>query len=218
MRWNPASRLPRRAARSPARSTSGAMRRRLRARCHGEILRQSRRAMLGMVLREPVGVVVDHHAVELPVPDRQPEAAVCTGRRLHGGGEAERDDLGLDLPARRASARSRPAGRRRQHPRRPRHRSRRAACRHPLVDMVSFTGSTRVGKLTMAVGGAVLKKVSMELGGKNGQIVFPDADLEAAADAAVFGGFFNAGECCNAGSRLIVHEDIADDFLAAVSA
>ena len=46
----------------------------------------------------------------------------------------------------------------------------------------------------------------MELGGKNGQIVFPDADLEAAADAAVFGGFFNAGECCNAGSRLIVHE------------
>ena len=47
----------------------------------------------------------------------------------------------------------------------------------------------------------------MELGGKNGQIVFPDADLEAAADAAVFGGFFNAGECCNAGSRLIVHRE-----------
>ena len=58
----------------------------------------------------------------------------------------------------------------------------------------------------------------MELGGKNGQIVFPDADLEAAADAAVFGGFFNAGECCNAGSRLIVHEAIADDFLGAVKA
>ena len=56
----------------------------------------------------------------------------------------------------------------------------------------------------------------MELGGKNGQIVFPNGDLEAAADAAVFGGFFNAGECCNAGSRLIVHEDIANDFLAAV--
>ena len=53
---------------------------------------------------------------------------------------------------------------------------------------------------------------------KNGQIVSPDADLDAAADAAVFGGFFNAGECCNAGSRLIVHEAIADDFLAAVKA
>lgn len=89
---------------------------------------------------------------------------------------------------------------------------------HPLVDMVSFTGSTRVGKMTMAAAADSLKKVSMELGGKNGQIVFPDADLEAAADAAVFGGFFNAGECCNAGSRLIVHKDIADDFLKAVSA
>lgn len=89
---------------------------------------------------------------------------------------------------------------------------------HPLVEMVSFTGSTRVGKMTMASASDTLKKVSMELGGKNGQIVFPDADLEAAADAAVFGGFFNAGECCNAGSRLIVHEAIADDFLAAVKA
>ena len=56
-----------------------------------------------------------------------------------------------------------------------------------------------------------LKKVSLELGGKNPQIVFPDADLEAAVDAAVFGAYFNAGECCNAGSRLIVHQDIADD-------
>jgi acyl-CoA reductase-like NAD-dependent aldehyde dehydrogenase len=87
---------------------------------------------------------------------------------------------------------------------------------HPLVEMVSFTGSTRVGKLTMATASESLKKVSMELGGKNGQIVFPDGDLEAAADAAVFGGFFNAGECCNAGSRLIVHRDIARDFLAEV--
>ncbi|RTL97127.1 MAG: aldehyde dehydrogenase family protein, partial [Hyphomicrobiales bacterium] len=89
---------------------------------------------------------------------------------------------------------------------------------HPLVEMVSFTGSTRVGKMTMATASNSLKKVSMELGGKNGQIVFPDADLEAAADAAVFGGFFNAGECCNAGSRLIVHEAIADDFLNTVKA
>ena len=89
---------------------------------------------------------------------------------------------------------------------------------HPLVEMVSFTGSTRVGKMTMASAANSLKKVSMELGGKNGQIVFPDADLQAAADAAVFGGFFNAGECCNAGSRLIVHKDIADDFLGVVKA
>lgn len=70
--------------------------------------------------------------------------------------------------------------------------------------------------MTMATAAESLKKVSMELGGKNGQIVFPDGDLEAAADAVVFGGFFNAGECCNAGSRLIIHRDIFADFLAEV--
>ena len=84
---------------------------------------------------------------------------------------------------------------------------------HPDVDMVSFTGSTRVGKLTMAAAAESLKKVSMELGGKNGQIVFPDADLDAVLDAVVFGAFFNAGECCNAGSRLILHRSLADGFL-----
>jgi betaine-aldehyde dehydrogenase len=89
---------------------------------------------------------------------------------------------------------------------------------HPDVDLVSFTGSTRVGKLTMAAASETLKKVVMELGGKNPQIVFEDADLEAAADAAVFGAFFNAGECCNAGSRLLLRREIAEDFLAAMAA
>lgn len=84
----------------------------------------------------------------------------------------------------------------------------------PRVDMVSFTGSTRVGRATMAAAAQTLKKVSMELGGKNPQIVFPDADLDAALDAAVMGAYFNAGECCNAGSRLLLHGDIAEDFLA----
>jgi acyl-CoA reductase-like NAD-dependent aldehyde dehydrogenase len=59
-----------------------------------------------------------------------------------------------------------------------------------------------------------LKKVSLELGGKNPQVVFPDADLESAIDAIVFGVYFNAGECCNSGSRIIVHEDIAEDVIA----
>ena len=72
---------------------------------------------------------------------------------------------------------------------------------HPDVDMVSFTGSTGVGRLTMASAAQHLKKVSLELGGKNPQIVFPDADLDEFIDAAVFGAYFNAGECCNAGSR-----------------
>ena len=88
---------------------------------------------------------------------------------------------------------------------------------HPQVDMVSFTGSTGIGKLTMSNAAQTLKKVSLELGGKNPQIVFPDADLDAFIDAAVFGAYFNAGECCNAGSRLILHKDIASEVVRRVA-
>ncbi|MFK7791284.1 MAG: aldehyde dehydrogenase family protein, partial [Devosiaceae bacterium] len=56
-----------------------------------------------------------------------------------------------------------------------------------------------------------LKKVSLELGGKNPQVLFPDADLDQAIDAIVFGVYFNAGECCNSSSRIIVHKDIAEE-------
>ncbi|GAB2186932.1 aldehyde dehydrogenase family protein [Roseibium sp. LAB1] len=83
------------------------------------------------------------------------------------------------------------------------------------VDMVTFTGSTGVGKAIVKAAAGTLKKVSLELGGKNPQVIFPDADLESAVDAVVFGVYFNAGECCNSGSRIIVHEDIAEAFLKA---
>lgn len=82
------------------------------------------------------------------------------------------------------------------------------------VDMVTFTGSTAVGKSIVKSASQTLKKVSLELGGKNPQVIFPDADVESAVDAVVFGVYFNAGECCNSGSRIIVHEDIAEDFIA----
>lgn len=88
---------------------------------------------------------------------------------------------------------------------------------HHDVDMISFTGSTVVGRLSMANAAKTLKKVSLELGGKNPQIVFADANLDDFIDAAVFGAYFNAGECCNAGSRLIVHRDIADEVVARVA-
>lgn len=88
---------------------------------------------------------------------------------------------------------------------------------HRDVDMVSFTGSTGVGRLTMANAAQTLKKVSLELGGKNPQIVFPDANLDEFIDAAVFGAYFNAGECCNAGSRLILHKSIADDVVRRIA-
>ncbi|MEJ1974099.1 MAG: aldehyde dehydrogenase family protein [Lacunisphaera sp.] len=84
---------------------------------------------------------------------------------------------------------------------------------HPDVDMISFTGSTAVGKRIVAASQGNLKKVTLELGGKNPQIVFPDADLEAALDAVVFGVYFNAGECCNSGSRLLLHRDVPPSFV-----
>ena len=87
---------------------------------------------------------------------------------------------------------------------------------HHDVDMITFTGSTGVGKAIAASAAGTLKKVALELGGKNPQVIFPDADLESAADAVTFGIYFNAGECCNSGSRIIVHEDIADAFIARV--
>lgn len=87
---------------------------------------------------------------------------------------------------------------------------------HPDVDMLSFTGSTGVGKAAVAKSAATLKKVSMELGGKNPQIVFADCDWDAAVDSAVYGIFFNAGQCCNSGSRILVQESIAKKFVAEV--
>ncbi len=87
---------------------------------------------------------------------------------------------------------------------------------HKDVDMVTFTGSTAVGKLITKSAGDTLKKVALELGGKNPQVIFPNCDLEGAADAVTFGVYFNVGQCCNASSRIIVHEDIADAFVARV--
>ncbi|AXI48583.1 sorbosone dehydrogenase [Sulfitobacter sp. SK012] len=89
---------------------------------------------------------------------------------------------------------------------------------HDDVDMVTFTGSTGVGKLITQASSGTLKKVALELGGKNPQVIFPDADLESAADAVTFGVYFNVGQCCNSSSRIIVHEDIAESFVARVVA
>lgn len=87
---------------------------------------------------------------------------------------------------------------------------------HPNVDMISFTGSTGVGKGIVRASAGNLKRVALELGGKNPQIVCADADLDAAADAVVFGVLFNAGQCCNSSSRLLVEKSVSEDFLARV--
>jgi acyl-CoA reductase-like NAD-dependent aldehyde dehydrogenase len=88
-----------------------------------------------------------------------------------------------------------------------------ALVRHPDVDKIAFTGSTEVGKRIMAEAAPSLKKVSLELGGKSPNIVFEDADVDSAVRGAFNGIFYNAGQCCTAGSRLLVEESIHDSFM-----
>ena len=85
--------------------------------------------------------------------------------------------------------------------------------RHPLVDKISFTGSTRVGQEIMRESAETLKRLTLELGGKSPNVIFADADLEAAARGAATGIFYNKGEVCAAGSRLFVEESVKDALL-----
>ncbi len=84
---------------------------------------------------------------------------------------------------------------------------------HPDVNMISFTGSSAVGKVINAAAGKDLKRVSLELGGKNAQIVMDDANLELALEGVLWGAFGTTGQRCTATSRLILHEKVYDKFL-----
>lgn len=88
---------------------------------------------------------------------------------------------------------------------------------HPGIDFISFTGSTQVGQTVIEASARNVVKTSMELGGKSANIVFADADLDAAVDGALMGVFFNNGECCVSGSRLFVEASIADEFVKRVA-
>jgi len=88
-----------------------------------------------------------------------------------------------------------------------------ALVRHPIVAKIAFTGSTAVGKEIMRSASDTLKKVSLELGGKSPNIVFADADVDAAVRGAINGIFYGKGEVCAAGSRLFVERSIHDEFL-----
>ncbi len=89
-----------------------------------------------------------------------------------------------------------------------------ALVRHREVDKISFTGSTEVGKLIMREGAETVKKLTLELGGKSPNIVFADADLEAAVRGAATGIFYGKGEVCAAGSRVLVERGVHDAFVA----
>lgn len=88
---------------------------------------------------------------------------------------------------------------------------------HPGIDKVAFTGGSETGRHVAATCGRHLKRVSLELGGKSANIVFPDADLDSAAVMACTACFLNTGQQCIAGSRLLVHESIHDDFVQMIA-
>ena len=83
----------------------------------------------------------------------------------------------------------------------------------PRVDLVSFTGGLETGKRIMAAAAGTVKKIALELGGKNPNIVFADADQETALDFALTAVFLHSGQVCSAGARLLVEESIHDDFV-----
>ena len=82
------------------------------------------------------------------------------------------------------------------------------------VDMITFTGSTEVGQSIAKASVGNLKKIGLELGGKSPNVIFADADFEGAVEWAMIGIFFNQGEVCSAGSRIIIEESIKDKFVA----
>ncbi|HEY0791835.1 MAG TPA: aldehyde dehydrogenase family protein [Chthoniobacterales bacterium] len=181
---------------------------------HGDTYNALGAAMLGLVVREPVGVIGMITPWNFPlliISQKLPFAlaAGCTcvvkpseltpGTTLQLAGILA--DAGLpDGVVNVVSGFGDPAGAR--------------LSAHPGVDIMSFTGSTEVGKAVVNASRGNLKKVALELGGKNPQIIFADADLEAALDAVVFGICFNMGECCNSGSRLLVQRPVAGEFVS----
>lgn len=93
-----------------------------------------------------------------------------------------------------------------------------AIVKHPGVDKIAFTGSTETAQLIMRDAAATLKRTTFELGGKSPNVIFADADLDAAIAGAEFGLFFNQGQCCCAGSRVFVEQKIHDEFVEKVTA
>jgi aldehyde dehydrogenase (NAD+) len=91
-----------------------------------------------------------------------------------------------------------------------------AMAEHPGIDKISFTGETETGKSILRAAAGTVKRVSMELGGKSPNVVFADADLDAAARGAINAIFYGKGELCSAGSRLLVEESAHDALMAKV--
>jgi gamma-glutamyl-gamma-aminobutyraldehyde dehydrogenase len=90
---------------------------------------------------------------------------------------------------------------------------------HPDVDMIAFTGSTEVGKLMLIYAGqSNMKRVALECGGKSPHVVMPDANLDAAASAIAWGIYYNQGETCHAGSRVLAHASVREALVEKIAA
>lgn len=89
---------------------------------------------------------------------------------------------------------------------------------NPDVDKVGFTGSTEVGKIIMKNAADNLKKITLECGGKSANIVLEDADIDMSVDGAIYAAFYHQGQCCEGGTRLLVHDMIYDEFIAKLKA
>ena len=149
------------------------------------------------------------HPVELPAADAGLEDRPGARRRQHGRPQAGLDDAALRAALRRGLPAGRPAAGRRQHRPGPGEIGM-SLVTHPGVDKVAFTGSTEIGsKIYRGVAGTD-KALTLELGGKAANIVFDDAPLDQAVEGIVNGIYFNQGEVCCAGSRLLVQESIAE--------
>lgn len=88
-----------------------------------------------------------------------------------------------------------------------------AIVKHPRIPKIAFTGETATGRHILQAAAPYIKRVSLELGGKSPNIIFDDADIEDAAKSALFGVFYNSGQVCQAGSRILVHHSVYDSFV-----
>ena len=181
-------------------------------RFFGQTVPSELRDKFCMTVRQPLGVVglitPWNFPIAIPCWKTAAGAALRERHRLQAG----RGYAGL----RHAPGRDLRRGRHPQGRPQPRHRAtarRRASrcCEHPSVAVISFTGSTDVGRHIAETCGRNLKRVSLEMGGKNAIVVMNDADLDLVLDGAVWGGFGTAGQRCTASSRLIVQRDVVRD-------
>ncbi|WP_310962453.1 aldehyde dehydrogenase family protein [Nocardioides terrisoli] len=183
---------------------------------HGEIYSNLGEHLTGMVIREPcgvVGMVTPWNFPLLQLVQKLPFAlgagctAVCKPAEVASGTTVELAALCAEagVPAGAfnvVTGAGSTAGQ--------------ALTESSLIDMVSFTGSTGIGRSVIAAAQTNIKRVSLELGGKGATIVFADADLEDAVEAAIYANVFNSGECCVSGTRLLIDRRVADDFTAAL--